>query len=57
VLNDGSRHRVYKRYLSGEQLAEEIGGEELLNGRWFVAARACWDGHRQNCETEQSLPL
>jgi SAM-dependent methyltransferase len=42
VLNDGSRHRVYKRYLSGDQLAEEIGGRKLLDGRWFVVARACW---------------
>jgi len=42
VLNDGSRHRVYKRYLSGEQLAEEIGGQLLLDGQWFVAARASW---------------
>jgi SAM-dependent methyltransferase len=39
-LNDGSAHRVYKRYLSGSQLAAEIGGEVLLDGRWFVAARA-----------------
>lgn len=39
VLNDGSRHRVYKRYLSGAQLAGEIGGLVLLDGPWFVAAR------------------
>jgi ubiquinone/menaquinone biosynthesis C-methylase UbiE len=39
VLNDGSRHRVYKRYLSGPQLAAELGGEVLLEGTWFVAAR------------------
>ena len=42
VLNDGSRHRVYKRYLSGDQLAEEIGGQTLLEGRWFVAAKVSW---------------
>jgi len=40
VLNDGSSHRVYKRYLSGPELADEIGGEMLLDGTWFVAARA-----------------
>jgi len=40
VLNDGSRHRVYKRYLTGPQLADELGGEVLLDGTWFVAARA-----------------
>ncbi len=42
VLNDGSRHQVYKRYLSGTQLAGEIGGRTLLDGRWFVAARRSW---------------
>jgi SAM-dependent methyltransferase len=42
VLNDGSRHRVYKRYLSGDQLAEEIGGQTLLDGQWFVAAKVSW---------------
>ena len=40
VLNDGSRHRVYKRYFTGDQLAAELGGEMLLDGAWFVAARA-----------------
>jgi ubiquinone/menaquinone biosynthesis C-methylase UbiE len=39
VLNDGSRHRVYKRYLTGEQLAAEINGRVILDGTWFVAAR------------------
>jgi ubiquinone/menaquinone biosynthesis C-methylase UbiE len=37
-LNDGSRHRVYKRFLTGGELAEELGGGEILHdGRWFVA--------------------
>jgi ubiquinone/menaquinone biosynthesis C-methylase UbiE len=40
VLNDGSRHRVYKRYFTCDQLAAELGGEVLLDGAWFVAARA-----------------
>jgi ubiquinone/menaquinone biosynthesis C-methylase UbiE len=40
TLNDGSRHRVFKRYLAADQLADEIGGEAALTGRWFVAARA-----------------
>ncbi len=40
VLNDGSRHRVYKRYLRPEQLADEIGGRVLWSGPWFVAAVA-----------------
>lgn len=38
VLDDGSTHRVFKRFLSGPRLAEEIGGTVLLDGRWFVAA-------------------
>jgi demethylmenaquinone methyltransferase/2-methoxy-6-polyprenyl-1,4-benzoquinol methylase len=40
VLDDGSRHRVFKRFLTGEQLAAEIGGTVLHDGDWFVAARA-----------------
>ncbi len=40
TLNDGSRHRVFKRFLTAEGLAAEIGGEPLLSGTWFVAARA-----------------
>ena len=41
VLNDGSRHRVYKRYFTGEGLAEELGGGEVLHaGRWFVVVRS-----------------
>lgn len=40
VLNDGSRHRVYKRYLRAEELASGIRGQVLLDGVWFIAARA-----------------
>ena len=40
LLNDGSRYRIYKRYFTAEQLADEIGGETLMAGQWFVAARA-----------------
>ena len=41
VLNDGTRHRVYKRYFRGVALAAELGGGEVLHdGRWFVAVRA-----------------
>lgn len=42
VLNDGSRHTVYKRYLTATQLAAELGGEPILDGRWFVGARVQW---------------
>jgi len=40
VLEDGSRHQVYKRYFTGEGLASELGGDVLLSGRWFVAVRS-----------------
>ena len=40
VLNDGSRHTVYKRYFTGDGLAEELGGGEVLMDRaWFVVVR------------------
>jgi demethylmenaquinone methyltransferase/2-methoxy-6-polyprenyl-1,4-benzoquinol methylase len=38
VLNDGSRHHVYKRYFTADELAEELGdGRVLFEGRWFLA--------------------
>ena len=38
ILNDGSRHEVYKRYFVADQLVDELGGAEvLMDGRWFVA--------------------
>jgi ubiquinone/menaquinone biosynthesis C-methylase UbiE len=45
VLNDGSRHRIFKRFLSAADLLEELGeaggtGEALMDGRWFSAVRA-----------------
>jgi demethylmenaquinone methyltransferase/2-methoxy-6-polyprenyl-1,4-benzoquinol methylase len=41
VLNDGSRHEVYKRWFSAATLADELGGGEiLLDGDWFVVVRA-----------------
>jgi demethylmenaquinone methyltransferase/2-methoxy-6-polyprenyl-1,4-benzoquinol methylase len=41
VLNDGSRHQVYKRYFSAEGLADELGGGEALHaGPWFVVVRS-----------------
>jgi len=41
LLTDGSRHRVYKRYFAAAELADELGGGEvLMAGRWFVAV-AC----------------
>jgi hypothetical protein len=41
-LNDGSRHSVDKRYFTGDELATELGGEVLLDGAWFVAAKVSW---------------
>jgi demethylmenaquinone methyltransferase/2-methoxy-6-polyprenyl-1,4-benzoquinol methylase len=41
VLNDGSRHVVYKRYFTPEQMIAELGaGRTLQVGRWFVAVLA-----------------
>lgn len=36
-LNDGSRHRVYKRFFTPDALLAELGGGRVLHaGRWFV---------------------
>ena len=41
VLNDGSRHEVYKRRFTAAALAAELGGGETLHaGPWFVAVRS-----------------
>jgi ubiquinone/menaquinone biosynthesis C-methylase UbiE len=41
VLKDGSEWQVYKRFFTGEALAQELGGGEVLHeGRWFVVVRA-----------------
>ena len=41
VLNDGSRWEVYKRFFTGEALADELGGgETLFEGHWFVVVRS-----------------
>ena len=40
VLNDGSRHRVYKRFFDAQDLAIELDGEVIHQGSWFVAVAA-----------------
>jgi ubiquinone/menaquinone biosynthesis C-methylase UbiE len=41
TLNDGTTHRVYKRWFTGDGLAAELGdGEVLFDGDWFVAVRS-----------------
>lgn len=41
VLDDGSRHCVYKRFFTSEGLARELGGGQVLHaGRWFVVVVA-----------------
>ena len=40
VLKDGSRWEVYKRYFVAAELAEELGGEVLFDGNWFVVVRS-----------------
>jgi ubiquinone/menaquinone biosynthesis C-methylase UbiE len=40
-LDDGSRHRVYKRFFPPEDLAAEVGGGRVVHaGRWFVLVTA-----------------
>jgi SAM-dependent methyltransferase len=40
VLDDGSRHRVYKRWFTAAGLADELGGGEIVHaGPWLVAVR------------------
>ena len=39
-LDDGSRHRIYKRWFTAEALQAELGGGSMLfAGDWFVAVR------------------
>jgi ubiquinone/menaquinone biosynthesis C-methylase UbiE len=41
ALNDGSSHRVYKRFLRGSELVDELGGGRVLHeGTWFVVVAA-----------------
>ena len=41
ILNDGSRYDVYKRYFDPDELAEELGGGDVLHaGEWFVVVSA-----------------
>jgi demethylmenaquinone methyltransferase/2-methoxy-6-polyprenyl-1,4-benzoquinol methylase len=40
-LDNGTRHRVYKRYFSAKGLANEVGASRILqDGNWFVAVAA-----------------
>jgi ubiquinone/menaquinone biosynthesis C-methylase UbiE len=41
ILSDGTRWEVYKRWFRGEELADELGGGEVLHeGEYFVVVRA-----------------
>jgi ubiquinone/menaquinone biosynthesis C-methylase UbiE len=40
VLKDGSRWTVFKRVFQGADLAHELGGEIVFEGRWFLVVRA-----------------
>jgi demethylmenaquinone methyltransferase/2-methoxy-6-polyprenyl-1,4-benzoquinol methylase len=41
VLDDGSRHEVYKRWFRPGELVAELGAGEVVHaGRWFVAVRS-----------------
>ncbi len=39
-LKDGSQWQVYKRVFAGPDLAAELEGEVVFQGRWFVVVRA-----------------
>jgi ubiquinone/menaquinone biosynthesis C-methylase UbiE len=39
-LADGSTWTVFKRVFTGEQLADELGGHVVFEGRWFIVVRA-----------------
>ena len=39
-LKDGSTWSVYKRVFEGDDLAEELGGEVVFKGDWFLIVRA-----------------
>jgi SAM-dependent methyltransferase len=39
-LEDGSRWNVYKRVFEGPDLADELNGDLVFKGRWFVIVRA-----------------
>ncbi len=51
TLNDGSRHRVYKRYFTGAGLAAELGGAVLHDGSWFVVVSARGRGRERSPTT------
>ena len=41
VLNDGSRHEVFKRWFEPDELRAELGGGDVVHaGHWFVAVLA-----------------
>jgi len=40
TLSDGSEHLIYRRYFEAEDLAEEIGGRILFEGKYLVAVCA-----------------
>jgi ubiquinone/menaquinone biosynthesis C-methylase UbiE len=40
LLKDGSEWQVYKRVFAGPDLAAELEGEVVFQGRWFVVVRA-----------------
>jgi ubiquinone/menaquinone biosynthesis C-methylase UbiE len=40
VLRDGSSWTVFKRVFEGGDLAHELGGEIVFEGRWFLVVRA-----------------
>jgi hypothetical protein len=60
-LADGSEQRVFKRYFTAHDLADELGAQVLLDTPTFVAARRVPVGGdpwtRRRCEAGLDLPL
>ena len=61
VLNDGSRHVVYKRYFTGESLASEVGGGDVLHegvGSWRCGRHGrSGEGIGDGCWHAESIPI
>jgi SAM-dependent methyltransferase len=60
-LADGSEQRVFKRYFTADDLADELGAQVLLDTPTFVAVRRVPVGGdpwtRRRCEAGLDLPL
>jgi SAM-dependent methyltransferase len=47
TLSDGSEHLIYRRYFTAKDLARELAGEVLFDGRYLVMVRATRKDHQR----------